>query len=117
MDINDLTIRQVKEISDMVKGTGGCPGQRHGFEVGKKYFIRSVTHHYLGVVEEICDLCIILKKVAWIADDGRFNKALQGEWDKDSEHEPYPQDTPVQIFYGAILDASEWNHKLITLEK
>ena len=124
MDIGELTIKQAKELASMFSGCAGVAGtmghrepRSHGFEVDKKYFIRTVTHHYIGMVEEICDLCIIMKKVAWIADDGRFHQAVRGKWTDKAEHETYPEDTPVQVFYGAILDASEWIHDVIMSEK
>jgi len=110
MNIEDLTIKQAKELAAMVSGCGAVssPSKRHGFEVGKSYFIRSVTHHYLGTVREITELCVVMDSCVWVADDGRFHKLLQGEWDNNSEREPYPRDRRVQIFFGGMLDAVEW---------
>lgn len=86
--------------------------KKHGFEVGKAYFIRSVTHHYLGVVEEIHELCVVLKKAVWVADDGRFNQLMRGKWDSDSVREPYQEHQHVQIFLGGLLDAVEWEGEI-----
>lgn len=104
MNIDDLTVKQIKEIQGM---TANFTEKRHFFRVGQAYFIRSVTHHYLGIVESIHELGVVMTKCIWVPDDGRFHKIMQGEWTDQSEREPYG-DTRVMLFFGAILDASEW---------
>lgn len=89
----------------------------HNFKIGEKYYIKTVTFHYLARVKEICDMCVVCDNITWVADSGRLNLAMKGEWDSNSEHEPYPSEIEKQIFYGAILDATEWNHQLITVTK
>ena len=49
------------------------------FEVGKKYFIRTVTYHLTGEVEAIKGNFLVLKNGAWIADSGRFNEMIKNE--------------------------------------
>ena len=72
--------------------------------VGKNVFIRSVTHHYTGKVEElVSDQSCILTTAAWIADDGRFSAALA----KSEFEEVEPYTNPVQINYGAVIDITE----------
>ena len=123
MNINDLTIGQAKELSSMFSKCNGVSvspstsNKRHDFEVGKKYFVRTVTNHYLGEVVEVNELCVVMVKVTWVADDGRFHKAMQGEWDSNAEHEPYPENMRVQLFYGAMLDANDWHHEIIKIVK
>lgn len=121
MDINELTIGQAKEL---VSTFGNCSEKieklsmrRHKFTVGNAYFIRSVTHHYLGKVIEICDLCIVMKACVWVADDGRFHKLMQGEWSQSSEREPYGEEKEVQIFFGGMLDAVLWDYEIPTTVK
>lgn len=75
-----------------------CP-----FKVGKNYFIRTVTHHYTGLLIKVGSSELIMKDVAWIADDGRFTKALESE--EFDEVEVYPKGVEVIIGRGAILDA------------
>jgi len=103
MDINSLTIGEAKELAAMF---GGSHGQTNDFAewVGKKVFIRTVTHHYTGLVKRLVGATsCILEDAAWIADSGRFSAALKS-CDFD-EVEPYHG--PVQISYGAVLDISE----------
>jgi hypothetical protein len=75
------------------------------WNVGKNYFIRTVTHHYTGKLEAVTDKELLLSKAAWIAEDGRFANALASE--TFSEVEPFPPNSKVIIGRGAILDAVE----------
>lgn len=69
---------------------------------GKKYFIRTVTHHHTGVLVFAGKQEIILNQAAWIADDGRFTDALKkGEF---SEVEMFPPGC-VAIGRGSLIDA------------
>jgi hypothetical protein len=114
MDINELTVGQVREIAGLASGLGGCAAslqEGHGYadKVGKPVFIRSVTHHYTGLLVEVYDQEIVIEKAAWIADDGRFSACLKDG--TPSEVEPYPEGRVV-IGRGAILDVAEWAHNL-----
>ena len=81
--------------------------------VGKKVFIRTVTHHFTGKVKKIDKMGVVLETAAWIADDGRFSDALtKGIL---NEVEPYPD--PVWIPLTAIIDATNWNFDLPTVQK
>ena len=78
--------------------------------IGENYFIRTVTHHLMGRLEEIDDHEIWLSSVSWIADDGRFHKFL-----RDGiavEVEPCPEGD-VAIGRGSLIDAHRWNHPLL----
>ena len=80
------------------------------YKVGSKYFIRSVTHHYVGKLVEVTPTELVLHKASWVADDGRFmNAVCEG---KLNEVEPYPAKEPVIIGRGGILDAVKWNFPL-----
>lgn len=107
MDIDSLTIKEVKHLQSLLRGSGD---QSSPYRIGKAYFIRTVTHHYTGIVEKVTAKEIVLSQAAWIADDGRFAQAL-GEGTLN-EVEPFPQDEEVIIGRGAILDACIWKHKL-----
>ena len=85
------------------------------YEVGEKYFIRTVTHHYTGKLKRITNGELVLTDAAWIADSGRFHNALKsGDLD---EVEPYPNDVEVIINRDAICDASKWQHDLPLSQK
>jgi hypothetical protein len=117
MKIDDLTIKEAKEIAHMVANLFGGKAshiRQHPFEVGKAYFIRTITHHYIGVVREICELCIVMDNCSWVADDGRYHKLMRGVWDDKSEVEPYPKECLVPVFFGAMIDSREWNFDIPT---
>ena len=78
------------------------------FEVGEKYFIRTVTMHVVGKLEKMDDKELLLSSCAWVADSGRFHNAL-----KDgtlSEVEPFVDD--VIVNRTAVIDATKWRHAL-----
>lgn len=76
--------------------------------VGRKVFIRSITHYYTGRISRIDDTMIELTEAAWIADTGRFSEALKSGALK--EVEPFP--STVAVFRGGIVDLTEWKHDL-----
>lgn len=83
------------------------------YEVGKKYFIRTVTYHAVGLLTHIHDDGLVLSDAAWVADSGRFHNAL-----KDgtlSEVEPFVD--PVIINPACVVDATEWRHALPVSQK
>ena len=107
MNLNELTLGQLKEIQSLQLGSGAslpAPSPAvHPFETGKNYFIRTVTHHYTGHLVAVYPLELVLTKAAWIADDGRLTDALAKE--TFAEVEMYPADQPVIIGRGSLLDA------------
>jgi len=111
MQIDDLTLGQVKEIQNMAGKTGGK--SLYSSYIGKAVFIRTVTMHYTGMVKAVSEKEILISDAAWIADSGRFHDALKNGTLK--EVEPYVTD--VVISQGAILDLSEWLHDLPKAQK
>lgn len=82
------------------------------FEIGKNYFIQTVTMYYVGkltAVEAIgIHVFLKLKKASWIADTGRFHTALKnGNFE---EVEPYVNDVCVSV--GAIVSYTPWHFEL-----
>ena len=82
-------------------------------EVGKSYFIRTVTHYFTGELVWVGDKEIAMTKVCWIADTGRFNVFAAGNGINESE--PFPSEKVVIIGRGSIIDMSE--HSLISTLK
>lgn len=112
MGIEDLTIGEARQLAAMF---GGKASTVSPYEVGKKYFIRTVTHHYVGELVQVTEQELVLVKASWIPDDGRFHEAfIKGDF---KEIEPYPADNRVMIGRGAICDATEWKHALPTQTK
>ena len=74
-------------------------------EVGKSYFIRTVTHYFTGRLIWVGDKELVLKEAAWIADTGRFNEFAAGK--TVNEVEPFPKDSTVIIGRGSLIDMTE----------
>ena len=77
------------------------------FEIGKAYFLRTVTYHLVGTVKEIKGQFLVLENASWIADSGRFMQAIQEG--KLAEVEPVG-DAFVNI--TTVTDAFPWVHPL-----
>ena len=78
------------------------------FEIGEKYFIRTVTHYMVGKLDEITGGFLVFSNASWIADTGRFNEFLKtGE---ASEVEPVKG--LYRIAIGAIVDAFDFKEAL-----
>lgn len=80
----------------------------HAYEIGKTYFIRTVTFYYTGRLVRVTPQELVLDDAAWIADTGRFSDALKTG--ALSEVEPYPGQAIVNR--GAVIDVSPWLHAL-----
>jgi len=106
MNINELTIGQAREIAALVNPTQTirfCDG--HPWNVGKNYFIRTVTHHFTGRLVAVYEQELVLEDAAWIADDGRFHQAITtGSW---NEIEPFAEGSKVIIGRASLIDATE----------
>lgn len=110
MEIDHLTIKEVKHIQSLLKGSGEGS---HPYEIGKNYFIRTVTHHLTGRLTKVTAKELVLADAAWIADDGRFHDALKTG--KLSEVEPFPGE--VIVGRGSLIDACLWLHELPRVQK
>jgi len=106
INLDELTLGQIKELSAIAGGSGlPTPPRRLPMPVGTQVFIRTVTHHYTGRVVECADEEVAIEDAAWIADDGRFADAMKsGTY---GEVEPYPDGQRVVINRGAIIDWTE----------
>ncbi len=103
---DNLTLGEIKELMSIFNKSmqeQGCL-----WEVGKTYFIRTVTMHLLGKLEAVTDKELLLSSASWIADSGRFHEAINTG--KLNEVEPFKSD--VIVGRAALIDATEWTHKL-----
>lgn len=105
MDIDSLTVKEIRHIQSLLKPTV----ETHPYDVGKSYFIRTVTHHLTGRLVKVTSKELVLEDAAWVADDGRFNEAIRDG--KLNEVEPFP-DGKVIVGRGSLIDAVEWKHAL-----
>lgn len=106
MNINELTLGQIKEIKSMC---GSKISKPHPYKIGANYLIRTVTMIQTGRLVEVTDQELVLEDAAWIADTGRFSNALQKV--QFEEVEPFP-DGQVIVGRGSIIDATQINGTL-----
>lgn len=86
--------------------------QSHSYEIGRSYFIRTVTMAYTGRVVGITDTDILLEDCAWVADTGKYHNFLVTG--QAYAVEPYPADVQVLVNRFSVIDASPWKHNLFT---
>lgn len=75
------------------------------FEIGKEYFMRTVTYHLTGRVKDIVGKFLVLEDCAWIADSGRFNEFFTKP-SESLEVEPFGK-RDVFVNTDSITDATE----------
>lgn len=101
--IEKLLEAMLDEKEKEVKWNGDdCP-----FAIGKAYLIRTVTYHMLGKLESIKGNFLVLSDACWIADSGRFSKAI-----KDGELNEVEFVGDAIVSMTAICDGFPWTHKL-----
>ena len=117
MNINELTIGEAKQLAALFSNTPAAIQLTASapYQIGKNYFIRTVTHHYTGQLVEVHPGELVLAKCCWIADDGRFSDAVKSG--KFNEVEPFPADSQVIIGRGSIVDAVILNAELPASQK
>lgn len=82
------------------------------FEVGKAYFIRTVTYHVVGRVRAIKGDFLALENASWVADSGRFGEAISNGVLSEVEF-----CGSAFVNTNAIADAYPWVHDLPTQTK
>ena len=105
MDLENLTLKQVKEIQSALRSP---KESNHPFKVGEKYFIRTATFFQLGRLKEIKGKWLILEEASWIADTGRFHEFLRDG--KCNEYESFTEDVYVPL--DSVIDITVWTHSL-----
>ena len=88
------------KLEELLQIAGGKPQNPFSDMIGKNVFIRTVTHHFTGKVENVKGDFVELSRAAWIADDGRFYDSLKKE--EFNEVEPYINNIFVNV--TAIID-------------
>jgi len=104
MDIDSLTVKEIKHIQSLLKSGSG---ESSPYQVGQAYLIRTVTLYYTGRIVRVTPKELVLEDAAWIADTGRFSDALKTG--TLNEVEPMGE---ILIGRGAVVDAARWLHPL-----
>ena len=108
IDIQDLTLKQLNEINKMKTYS-----KDHPYEIGKNYFIRTVTYFFTGKLISVFDYEIVLENAAWIPDTGRYADSF-----KSGEHlEVEPVEGKLIIGRQTIIDCTEWTRPLPRQQK
>jgi hypothetical protein len=117
MDINQITLGQAKELASLLTYNQTQTNKTHPFEIGKNYFIRTVTMSHVGKLEAVYDDILVLSNASWVADTGRFNNAMKCglEAIDSSEIEPFVNN--IFIGRGALIDMTLYNFPLPTKQK
>ena len=112
MNINELTLGQVRQLKEMFcNTTPSTQPVKTSYKVGEKRIFRTVTMILTGEIVEILPEELVLKDAAWIADTGRFHKALI-DVDTLDEIEPFPDGKLVTLHRGAMLDSVTVDYEL-----
>lgn len=102
MDISELTVGQARELAALFGG--GQEPRNSAYEIGGKYFFRTVTHIVTGRLLSIHDDGLVVTDAAWVADTGRYADAISSC--KFKEVEPYPKGARVVVNFAAMIDAA-----------
>lgn len=113
MNIDDLTVKQLREIQAQFRACGvvplgTTPKTPLPFKVGDAILIRTVTMIQLGRVRSIGRDFFVLEDAGWVADTGRFSTMLETGTLNEYERAP----SWVLVGRGAIVDVFPWKHTL-----
>ena len=82
----------------------------NGLEIGKNYYIETVTKYYCGELLAIDYSGLTLINASWIPDTGRIHESFRtGQF---NEVEPLPDNRKLFLPAGVISAVVEWSHKL-----
>ena len=112
MNINDLTIGQLKEIQSLMNFE---KSEKSIYPVGENVIVRTLTMIYTGKLESVTDTDFILTSCAWIPETDRYSDFV--EKGSVNECEPYPDNLKVFISRGALLDMCELKSSLPRSQK
>jgi hypothetical protein len=119
MNINELTIGQAKELANLFgnKTEKTESNKSHPFEIGKNYFIRTVTMSHVGKLEAVYDDILVLSNASWVADSGRLNDAMKFGLESIDHSELEPFVNNLLVGRGALVDMTVYNFPLPTKQK
>ena len=116
MNINELTIGQAKELANLLNNKTES-SKSHPFEIGKNYFIRTVTMSLVGKLKAVFDDTLVLSEASWVADSGRFHNMLKSGLQSESSSEIEPFINDVIVSRSALIDATVYDFPLPTTQK
>ena len=113
MNIDELTVKQLREIQALMPGLGAPMPERKEstplpFKPGDAVLIRTVTMIQVGRVKAIGRDFFVLEDGGWIADTGRFSTMLETGAVNEFERAP----SWMLVGRGAIVDVWPWAHAI-----
>jgi len=112
MNINDLTLGQIKEIQSL----GFAQNEKINDELlNKKVVIRTVTMIYTGLLVEVTKEEFILTQCSWIPETDRYMSFIAEG--KVKECEPFPDELRVHVNRGALMERCELKSSLPRSQK
>lgn len=107
MNIDELTLGQLKEIRSMISHESTI---HQPYPIGKNVLVRTVTMIQVGRLVEVGPQELVLEDASWVADTERWSEMLNTG--SVRENEPYPEGRVI-VGRGAIIDSCEWCHALL----
>lgn len=102
-----MTTEQITALATLLGGGQPKPATEGSvWEVGKNYYIQTVTWAYTGTLITVTDKELILKQAALIGDTGSFHQALKSE--EFADVEPFVNDLVIGRY--SIVSATQINH-------
>lgn len=81
----------------------------HPIRMDNTVFIRTVTHYYVGKIAIIDKETLVLVDASWVAwPNEQHGEILATGKISDTQRIPHP----VALGRGAIIDVTDWPHKL-----
>ncbi len=112
MNLNDLTLGEIKEIRSLIGG--GSQDCCHPL-TGKNVIVRTVTMIYTGKLDHSTSTDLVLIDCSWIPETDRYMQFVAEGSVKECE--PYPDGLPVFINKGALMDVCELKKALPRSQK
>jgi hypothetical protein len=102
-----MTTEQITALATLLGGEQTKPATEGSvWEVGKNYYIQTVTWAYTGTLVAVTDKELLLKQAALIGDTGAFHTALKSE--VFAEVEPLVNDLVIGRY--SIVSATRINN-------
>lgn len=117
MNIDDLTLKQIREIQNLFPTAPMETVMLQEFQelLDKNVIVRTVTMIYTGKLKKVTPDNLVLMEAAWIPETERFMQFVATGAVRECE--PYPDDLPVYINRGALLDTCELRKELPRSQK
>ena len=103
MNIEDMTLKQLREIHSMFDAKETKDGDQ--YPIGKNVIVRTVTMIYTGRLAKVTKSDFVLVDCSWIPETERYMQFVAEG--KVRECEPYPDGLDVFVNRGALLDMCE----------